>query len=129
MVLINLLSVSNKPDPVEFDRKAKKWVIDFTSIYQDKDCTPYIHCMAMHISEFLTVYGNIGIFNQQGLEKLNDFTTIFYQHVSNHKEQESLIQILNRIEELEADGYQRELREQNVLNAEKRATIRERAKI
>jgi len=50
-----------------------------------------------------------------GLEKLNEITTLFYQHASNHKEQESLLQVLekqNRKEELEANGYQRELREQ-----------------
>jgi len=66
----------------------------------------------MHVSEFLTLYGNIGIFTQQRLEKLNDITTILYQHASNHKEQESVLEKQNRIEELEANGYQRELREQ-----------------
>jgi len=52
----------------------------------------------MHVSEFLTLYGNIGIFNQPGLEKLNEFTTIFYQliYASDHKEQESLMQILEK---------------------------------
>jgi len=76
----------------------------------------------MHVSEFLTLYGNIGIFTQQGLEKLNDITTIFYQHASNHKEQESLLQVLekrNRIEELEANGYQKELKNKDVQNAKK----------
>ena len=44
-----------------------------------------MHCLAM--------YGNTG-FTQQGLEKLNDLTTIFFQHASNHHEQEALKQIL-----------------------------------
>ena len=68
-----------------------------------------LNCLAMHVSEFLKLYGNIGQFTQQGLEKLNDLTTIFFQHTSNHHEQEAHKQILekrNRIEELEYQGYQ-----------------------
>ena len=29
-----------------------------------------MHCLAMHVSEFLKLYGNIGQFTQQGLENL-----------------------------------------------------------
>ena len=70
-----------------------------------------MHCLAMHVSQFL----DIGMFTQQGLEKLNDFTTVFFQHTSNHREQEALLQILvktNRIEELQDNGHQRVGREQ-----------------
>ena len=65
--------------------------------------------------QFLTLHGNISKFGQQGLEKLNDFTTIFYQHASNHREQEALKQVLekrNRIDELEGNGHHRIGREQ-----------------
>ena len=120
IALVNHLSVSteqslDKWSPQDFDKKAKQWVTDFASTYQCKDVTPYMHCLAMHVSEFLQLYGNIGQFTQQGLEKLNDLTTIFFQHASNHHEQEALKQILekrNRIEELEYQGYQRSVREQ-----------------
>ena len=47
----------------------------FTSIFQSKDVTPYMHAFAQHVPEFLCPYGNIVIFSQQGLEKLNDLTT------------------------------------------------------
>jgi len=39
----------------------------------------------MHVSQFLDLYGNLAKFNQQGLEKLNDLTTIHFQHASNHR--------------------------------------------
>ena len=64
MLLLNLTIVLNKA-----------WVRLFTSVYQTKDVTPYIHALGMHVSEFLHLYGNIVMFNQQGLEKLNDLTT------------------------------------------------------
>ena len=80
----------------QFDMQAKQWVNDFKSIYQCTDVTPYMHSLAMHVSQFLTLHGNISKFGQQGLEKLNDFMTIFYQHISNHREQEALKQVLEK---------------------------------
>jgi len=47
---------------------------------------------------------------QQGSEKLNDVATKHFQRASNHKDIESLKQMLekqNRIEQLEDEGYQR----------------------
>ena len=62
----------------KFETEAKAWVTYFTSIYQSKNVTPvpYIHIMAMHIPEFIHKYTNLVQFNQQGMEKLNDQTTI-----------------------------------------------------
>ena len=100
---------------VYFDKEAKDWVNLFTSIYQTKDVTPYIHCFAMHISEFISLYGSIAMFTQQGLEKLNDLTTIYFQHFTNHHGQDALRQILekrNHIEQMEIEGHQRVVRKQ-----------------
>ena len=50
------------------------------------------------------------IFNQQGLERLNDITTKHYQRATKHQDYEALKQVLekrNRIEFLEDGGYQR----------------------
>ena len=50
------------------------------------------------------------MFSQQGLEKLNDITTIHFQHSSNHCEHNALKQLIqkrNRLEELESEGHQR----------------------
>ena len=78
--LVNQLSTSSTQcSPIEFDNQAKQWVNHFTSIYQCKDVTPYMHCLAMHTSQFLKLHSNLGMFNQQGLEKLNDFTTVYFQ--------------------------------------------------
>ncbi len=59
--------------------RCKAWVKQFCSVYQSKDVTPYMHAFAMHISEFISLHGNIVMFSQQGLEKLNDITTIHFQ--------------------------------------------------
>ncbi len=94
----------------DFEDRAKAWVRDFTSLYQSKDVTPYMHAFAQHVPEFLRLYdNNIVIFSQQGLEKLNDLTTKHFQRASNHQEG-ALKQVLekrNRIEFLEDSGYQR----------------------
>lgn len=84
----------------------------FTSTYQKKDVTPYMHCLGMHVSQFLKLHGNINIFTQQGLEKLNDMMTIHFHHSPNHREQEVFKQMLqkrNRLEELELGGHQRDV--------------------
>ena len=108
--LINKLANAGSSDAVTFGSSVKSWVRDFLTIYQTKDVTPYMHAFAMHISQFLSLHGNIAIFKQQGLEKLNDLTTKYFQRSSNHQEMESLKQILekhNRLEILENDGHQR----------------------
>ena len=94
----------------EFESKVKSWVELITSVYQSKDVKPYMHAFAMHVPEFLKLYGNITMFTQQGLEKLNDITTIHFQRSSNHREMEALVQVLekrNRLEALEDDGFMR----------------------
>ena len=69
-----------------------------------------MHAFAMHVPQFLSLHGNITIFTQQELEKLNDVTTKYFQRSSNHHEMGSLKQILekhNRLEALEDGGHQR----------------------
>lgn len=69
----------------------------------------------MHVSEFISLYGNVAMFTQQGLEKLNDLTTIYFQHSTNHHGQDAFRQILekrNRIEQMEIEGHQRIVRKQ-----------------
>ena len=95
----------------EIETGAKQWVRDFCSIYQTKHVTPYAHAFAMHVPEFVRTHGNISKFCRQGLEKLNDVTTLHYLRGTNHKKREALVQMLqkrNRLEDLEAKGYQRQ---------------------
>jgi len=68
----------------------------------------YIYLLVSHISEFLAAHGTIAVFSQQGLEKLNDDVTKYYFRSTNHCDKECLKQIilkLNRLEELENNGY------------------------
>ena len=48
-----------------FGQNVKKWTEEFLYLYQTSDVTPYV-------PEFLQLYKNIALFNQQGLEKYND---------------------------------------------------------
>ena len=72
-------------DATEFGKAATAWVNSFTSLYQTSDVTPYMHAMAMHVPEFLKLYGDISKFSQQGLEKLNDVTTKDFLRGTNHR--------------------------------------------
>ena len=101
---------SGDSEAEQIDCKAKTWVTRFKLLYQSKDVTPYMHALAMHVSEFIHLYGNLVAFTQQGLEKLNDITTKQFQRSTNHRDISSLKQILekrNRIELLEDDEIKR----------------------
>ena len=100
-------------DPDHLQRDAKSWVSDFLVLYQTKNVTPYVHAFVHHVPEFIKHYGNVASYTQEGMEKLNDITTKHYQRSTNHRDMESLKQVLekkNRIEELETSGYSRKKR-------------------
>ena len=108
--LVQQLGKLECDDIDDLEASIKSWVTKFASLYQTKDVTPYMHAFAMHVPQFLHLHGNISLFTQQGLEKLNDFTTKFYQRSSNHHDNSSLKQVLekyNRLELLEYHGCQR----------------------
>jgi len=112
---IHLINSLKRPDcdADDLESGAKQWVRHFCSIYQTKHVTPYVHALAMHVPEFIRIYGSISKFNQQGLEKLNDTTTTHYLRGTNHRKTEALTQLLqkrNRIEDLETEGYRRQKR-------------------
>ena len=95
----------------------EKWILQFTSIYQTKNVTPYIHVLVAHVPEFLEIYGTIVAFSQQGLEKLNDEITQDYFRSTNHRDgHESLKQLLlkrNRLEEMAYTDCSRKKQIQN----------------
>ena len=97
----------------KFGKDAKQWVIDFKQVYQSKNVTPYIHILAQHVPEFLKKYGNLVQFTQQGMEKLNDKTTVYFARSTNHNYHnlDALKQLLlkkNRLEHLEDSGHDRQ---------------------
>uniref|UniRef100_A0A1X7SJS9 DUF4218 domain-containing protein n=1 Tax=Amphimedon queenslandica TaxID=400682 RepID=A0A1X7SJS9_AMPQE len=98
--------------PEDFKEAAQSWVSLYLTIHQTKNVTPYIHALAMHVWEFIKLYGSLEPFSRQGLEKLNDFTTLHYMRGTNHRHtnDEALRQLVlkrNRIEKLEDTGAKR----------------------
>ena len=93
-----------------FETLSKAFVGDFIKIYPAKHVTPYMHCMMYHVSEFMQLHGSILMFTQQGLEKYNDLMTKDYFRATSHRNEQCLIQILqkqNRLEHLENLGARR----------------------
>lgn len=93
----------------------KQWMTTFLAVYQSRHVTPYMHSFICHVPEFLTLYGNLTQFTQQGMEKLNDTSTKYYFRATNHHKKDSaaLSQLLlkrNRVEELEDQGNIRQKR-------------------
>ena len=78
-------------DSDTFKHDSQEWVRHFCSVHQAKHVTPYIHAFGMHIHEFISLYGNLSKFSQQGLEKLNDTTTIHYLRGTNHRKNDALL--------------------------------------
>ncbi len=110
--LFNYLKINC--DSKELQSDLKSWVRMFLKIYQTKNVTPYIHSFVYHVPEFIEKYGCIGKFNQQGLEKLNDVTTVNFLKSTNRRKSEAYKQILqkwNRLEQLEDSGYKRSQRD------------------
>ena len=60
-----------------FENEATNWLRLFTTVYQCKHVTPYMHLLSLtsHMAEFLEIYKTIALFSQQRLEKLNDDVT------------------------------------------------------
>ena len=72
---IRSVEPASKQLVTELQHNVQEWIVLFKSIYQSKDVTPYMHILLYHVPEVLQRYGTIAIFNQQGLEKLNDELT------------------------------------------------------
>lgn len=102
--------------------RLKRWILLFLSVFQTKHVTPYMHVLISHIPEFLSLYGSISQFSQQGLEKLNDDITKDYFRSTNHRDSEALKQLLlklNRLEELNNDNCCREKKEHHCRSCNK----------
>ena len=107
--------ISENPSADTLKKDTQAWVMKYLRVYQTKNVTPYIHAFAMHIHEFVDLYGSLAPFSQQALEKLNDITTIQYMRATNrhHTKERALRQIVlkrNRMEEMENDGMKRQKR-------------------
>ena len=92
----------------------KKWLEFYIILSGKENITPYVHAFVFHVPEFLERFGQLNLYNVQGLEKINDLTTHYY-HTSTNKhnvENEYLIQLLkkqNRLEFYNLDGHINEI--------------------
>ena len=102
---ISSLSDQNEVALKAFEKNARSWLELFCNIYPTKDATPYMHILANHIAESIRLNGNISVFSQQGLEKLNDCVTCWFFRGTNHKTiaLKQIMEKQNRIEDLEVD--------------------------
>ena len=74
-----------------FGSLAKNWVRDFTDVYHGDKVTPYMHSMMFHVPEFFQLHGSLLPFTQQGLEKYDCMTKIYFRSTS-HRGKEALKQ-------------------------------------
>ena len=75
----------------------------FTSVYQTKNVTQYMHALVAHLPTYIKDHGNICMFSQQGHEKLNDDIKDYFISTNNKSSEDSLRPILfkpNRLEHL-----------------------------
>ena len=60
-----------------------EWHQTFVEIYRKEQGTPYTHALNDHLAEQVKEHGDISLFNQQSVEKLNDQTTREYFSATN----------------------------------------------
>ena len=78
-IMKNLKQLTDEKEKLKlFNIQVRQWATRFLSVYQSKHVTPYMHALISHVSELVSLHGNIVAFTQQGLEKLNDTTTKNY---------------------------------------------------
>lgn len=95
-----------------FKESLKQWLRYYKKLDPMTNTSPYIHAFVFHMPDFLERHGSINLYNCQGLEKLNDFSTKYYHNSTNkHKQNRSfivqLIKKMNRMEmfnSLDIDG-------------------------
>jgi hypothetical protein len=91
---MNYMKDSKSIDSQKIKIKTKNWIKLFCKVYHLKHVTPYIHAFANHLHQFYK-NGNLHFYNLEGLEKLNDLTTIEYFKASN-KKNDATFQLLSR---------------------------------
>ena len=86
----------------DFKAMTKQWVKLYAQTYLAMDVTYYMHVMAMHMPQSMSVHGSLSGFSQQTFEKMNDQLKSLYFKASDHKlgnlqAFEQIIQKMNRI--------------------------------
>ena len=79
------------------EKDTREWLDTFLNVFNAKQVTPYAHLFVGHLADFIRIFGDVDIYNIQGLEKLNDFTTQQYYRGSNKKTASTYQMLCHRI--------------------------------
>ena len=72
--------------PADLKRTTREFMELFFSCYDKSFVTPYLHIFVAHLHEFKQIHRTVNNFNIQGLEKLNDLTTMqFFKQTNKRK--------------------------------------------
>jgi hypothetical protein len=67
------------------EKDSEGWLKSFLESTHVKHVTPYLHLFSNHLCFFVEKFGDVNLFNIQGLEKFNDETTKLNFKSSNRK--------------------------------------------
>lgn len=80
------VELSHPQEPLGLlSEKCKKWVNVFTSVYLNKEVTPYMHILGYHAVEAIQRHGPMYLYSQQRLEYMNHRMTQSFFRGTNHK--------------------------------------------
>ena len=65
--LIYKLIKSNEMNKDEIKLRTQQWKKIFIQVFKKDEITPYIHCFCDHLFQFVEIYGDINLYNQQGI--------------------------------------------------------------
>lgn len=77
------------------------WLKLLESKYTSSRITPYEHAFGEHLGEMIERFGDINLFNMQGLEKLNHLTTMHFFNSTNKHPSDYLLQLIKKRNRLE----------------------------
>jgi hypothetical protein len=86
--------------PTDFSQlsiKLRQWLKRFQIINLNRPITPYIHMFVYHFPELLAKH-NVSLYTLQGIEKMNDFSSINYHSHTNRKRKNNayITQLINQ---------------------------------
>lgn len=99
-------------ETVELKSKTERFFNNFRKISFESTITPYTHIFISHVFQQIDHLKKKGLilnsFSMQGIEKLNDFTTKYYQRSTN-KKLDFLWQVLQKRSRIEILHYHNDL--------------------
>ena len=103
--LYSIINTLDESSSEQIERSTERWYALFLGTYRKEFETPYIHAFHKHLHEQADLHGNIGIFNQQSVEKLNDLTTKeYFQGTNKHDFLEQIILRRERMDKYELEN-------------------------